>query len=138
MCKQPNCHIWYTENPHAYIEKLTPKTSHCLVQILAQRHNWPILLRKWARRGRYSQWQSLSGHMERIFVHKNWRWRYWQHLVSTGRRYVQRSPVLRPVFEDRIISRRTDVVWPPQSTIWRRWTRSKISVMLTSQRKLNL
>ena len=29
-------------------------------------------------------------------------------MVSTGRRYV-------PVFEDRIISRRADVVWPPWS-----------------------
>ena len=32
-----------------------PKTSHCLVRILFQRHNWVILLWKWARRGRYSQ-----------------------------------------------------------------------------------
>ena len=30
-----NCRIWGTENPHAY----DPKTSHCLVQILVQRHN---------------------------------------------------------------------------------------------------
>ena len=42
-------------------------------------------------RGRYSQWRSLSGHVERIFVHKNWRERCWQHLVSTGRRYVPHS-----------------------------------------------
>ena len=41
--------------------------------ILVQRHNWAIFLRKWARRGRYRQWRSLSGHVERIFVHKNWR-----------------------------------------------------------------
>ena len=37
--------------------------SHCLVQILVQRRNW-------ARRGRYSQRRSLSGHVERIFVHQ--------------------------------------------------------------------
>ena len=67
------------------------KTSHCLVRILVQKHNWIIFLRKCARRGRYSQWQSLSGHVERIFVHKNWREGYWQHLVSTGLRYVSRS-----------------------------------------------
>ena len=30
--------------------------------------NWAIFLRKWTRRGRYSQWQSLSGHIEWIFV----------------------------------------------------------------------
>ena len=38
--------------------------------------------------------------------------------VSTGRRYVPHSrsyDVLRSVFEDRIISRRADVVWPPRS-----------------------
>ena len=46
---------------------------------------------KWARRGRYSQWQSLSGHVERIFVHKNWIGAYWQHLDSSERRYVPRS-----------------------------------------------
>ena len=35
-----NCRIWGTENPHAYIEKpMHLKTSHCLVQILVQRHN---------------------------------------------------------------------------------------------------
>ena len=26
----------------------TPKTSHCLVRILVQRHNWAIFIRKWA------------------------------------------------------------------------------------------
>ena len=68
-----------------------PKTSHCLLRILVQKHNSAIFLRKWARRGRYSQWRWLSGHVERSFVHKNWRGGYWQHLVSTGRRYVPHS-----------------------------------------------
>ena len=68
-----------------------PKTSHCLVRILVQRHNWAIFCRKWARWGRYSQWRSLSVHVERIFVHKNWGGGYWQHLVSTGGRYVPHS-----------------------------------------------
>ena len=75
-----NYRICGTENLHAYIEKTThPK------------HNWAIFLRKCARRGRYNQWRSLSGHVERIFVHKNWRRGYWQHLVSTGRRYIPHS-----------------------------------------------
>ena len=87
-----NCRIWGTENRHTYIEKPAhPKTSHCLVRILVQRHNWAVFLRTWTRRGRYSQWRSLSGHVERIFVHKNWRGEYWQHLVSTGRHYVLHS-----------------------------------------------
>ena len=96
------------------------KTRHCLVRILVQRHNWAIFLRKWARRGRNINGDhSLLDHVERIFVHKNWRGWYWQHLVSTGRRYVPRSQsytrCLRPVFEDCIISRRADVVWSPRS-----------------------
>ena len=49
-----------------------------------------------------SKEKPLSGHVKRIFVHKNWR----------GYATVD---VLRPVFEDRIISRRADVVWPPRS-----------------------
>ena len=40
-------------------------------------------------------------------------------MVSTGRRYYYTAEaklnVLRPVFEDRIISRRGEVVWPPRS-----------------------
>ena len=65
------------------------KTSHFLVRILGQKYNWAIFLRKWASRIRYSQWRSLSDHIERIFGHKSWRGGYWQHLVLTGRRYVE-------------------------------------------------
>ena len=67
------------------------KTSLCLVRILVLRYNWAIFLRKWARRSHYSQWRTLSGHVERLFVHKNWRGGYWQHLVSASRRYVPQS-----------------------------------------------
>ena len=87
--RKPACIHWRAD---------TPKTSHCLVRILIQRHNWAIFLRIWARRGRYSQWRTLSGHVERIFVHKNWRGGYWQHLVSTGRRYVPHSRCFAPCF----------------------------------------
>ena len=59
----------------------------------------------------------LSGHVERILVHKNLRAGYWQYLIPTVRRATQNTAeatldVLLPVFEDRIISRRADVVWP--------------------------
>ena len=44
---------------------------------------------------------------------------YWQCLVSARRHKCHRDEatldVLRPVFEDRIISRRADVVCPPRS-----------------------
>ena len=81
-------HLGHIKSACIHWKDDAPKTSHCLVRILVQRHNWGIFLRKRASRGRYSQWRSLSGHVERIFVHKNWRGRYWQHLVSTGWRCV--------------------------------------------------
>ena len=77
--------------PHSRSYTCWPKISHCLVRILIQRHNRAIFLRKWARRCRYNQWRSLSDNVERVFVHKNWREGFWQHLVSTGRRYVSHS-----------------------------------------------
>ena len=80
--RKPSCIHWKSD---------ARKTSHCLVRILVQRHNLEIFLRKYARRGHYSQWRSLLGHVERIFVHRNWKAEYWQHLISTGRHYVPHS-----------------------------------------------
>ena len=92
VCNQAKLlHLFHRKPARIHWKADAPKTSHCLVRILVQRHNWAIFLQKWARRGRYSQWRSLSGHFERIFVHKNWRAGYWQQLVSTGRRYVIHS-----------------------------------------------
>ena len=112
-----NCCIWAIGNP--YINDAL-KTSHCLVRILVHRHNWAIFLRKWARIGRYSQWRSLSGHVERSFVHKNWRGRYgniwFQQDDTTCHTAEATLNVLRPVFENRIISRKADVVWPRRSS----------------------
>ena len=86
VCKQAKLsHLGHRKPSHA------SNSSHRLVYILVQGHNSGIFLRKWARRGRYSQWGSLSGHVELIFVHKNWRGGYWQHLVSTGRHYMPHS-----------------------------------------------
>ena len=59
----------------------------------------------------------LSGHVERIFVHKNWRedniW--FQPDGATCHTVEATLDVGRPVFEDRIMSHRADVVWPPRS-----------------------
>ena len=68
--------------------------------------------------GNCSQWRSLSGHVERIFVHKI-------EDEDIGNIWFQQDgvkwhtaeatlDVLRR-FEDRIIIRRADVVWPPRS-----------------------
>ena len=104
-----------------------PKTSHCLVRILVQRHNWPNLLRKWARRGRYSQWRSLSGHVERIFVHKNWSGGHVLHSRSYTRYYA-------PCFWRSHYPRSCDLT-PLDYYLW---GAVKISVMLASQRQLTL
>ena len=89
ICKQAKLsHLGHRKPAGIPWKSEARKTSHCLVRILVQSHNWAIFLRKWARKGHYSQWRSLSVHVERIFVHKNCRGGYWQHLVSKGRRYV--------------------------------------------------
>ena len=64
ICKQAK--LSYLENrkpARVHWKANVLKTCHCLVQILVQRHNWAILLRKRAISGRYSQWRSLSGHV---------------------------------------------------------------------------
>ena len=92
ICKQAKLlHLGHRKPARIHWIADAPKTSHCLVRNLVQRHNCAIFLWKWASRGRYSQWRSLSGHVKRIFVRKNWREGYWQHLVSTGRRCVPHS-----------------------------------------------
>ena len=103
-----NCRIWGTENP-THPKRVTVWCGFW--------HNWAIFLRKWARRDRYSQWWSLSDHVEWIFVHKNWRGGYckiWFQQDDAMCHIVEAThDILRPVFEDCIINRRADVVWPP-------------------------
>ena len=138
-----NCLIWGTENPH---EKANAtKTGHCLVRISVHRHNWAIFLRKWARRGvtvngdRYRAMKFCSQKLKRrILATFNTLigWRYVPHSRSYTRCFV-------PCFEDRIIGRRVDVVWPPRSCDltpldYYLWVPSKISVTPTRQRQLTL
>ena len=87
LCKHVKfSHLGHRKPSRIYWKADAPKTLHCLVRVLAE----AIFLWKWARRGRYGQLRSLSDHVERIYVHKNWRG-YWQYLVSTGPRYVPHS-----------------------------------------------
>ena len=85
-----NSRIWGHKKPERIHWKVdAPKTSHCLVWVWVQKNYWAFFFWKWARSGHYSQWRTLSNHVERIFV-------------------------LCPGFEDCIISRRAAVVWPPR------------------------
>ena len=107
-----NCRIWGTEN-----RTHTLKSSY----ILVQRLNWAIFLRKWAKRGCYIQRRSLSGHVDRGHVvlltkiEEEDIGNIWFLQDGAKCHTVEATlDVLRPVFEDRIISRKADAVWPPR------------------------
>ena len=123
LCKQVKLlHLVHRKPARIHWKANTPKTSHYLVRILVQRHNWAIFLRK-CDRYRVMLNECLFPKIE---------------FVPPGEATLD---VLRPVFEDRIISHRADVVWPPRS--WRRWTiscgvPSKLNITPTSQRQLTL
>ena len=73
-----NCRIWGTENPHVYIEKPTHSkrvTVWCgfgsrgiIGPIFFENEQGEAVT---VNDDRYSQWGSLSGHVERIFIHKS-------------------------------------------------------------------
>ena len=144
VCKQAKLlHLGHRKAARIHWKANASKMSHCLVPILVQRHNWVIFLRKWARRVCYSQWRSLSGHVERIFVHKNWREGYWQHLVLTGRSYVPHSVFCALFLKIALSATELMSFGHLGAAIWHRWTNicgvpSKISVTPTSQRQLTL
>ena len=72
--------------------------------------------------GRYNQWWSLLIVFLNTFLNEFLFTKIEEEdigNISTGRRYVHTAEatldVLRPVFEDCIISCRADIVWPPRS-----------------------
>ena len=133
VCKQVKLsHLGHRKPACIHWKAVAPKTSHCLMWILVQRYNWAIFLRKWARRGRYSQWRSLLGHVERIFVHKISRRRILATFSFNRTTLRATQPKLHSMFCARF--------WV---AIWHRWTiicgvPAKISVTPTSQRQLTL
>ena len=77
-----------------------------LVRILLQKHNWVIFLRKWAGRGRYSQWRSLLTEflfttIEEKDIDNIW----FQQDGVTCHTAEATLDVFRPVFEERIINK---------------------------------
>ena len=120
VCKRAKLsHLEHGKHARIHWKADAPKTSHCLVRILVQRHNWAIFLRKWVRRGRYIQWRSLLGHVLFLFtkieekdIDNIW---FQQDGARCHTAEAIALHVLCPVFEDRIISRRADVAWPLQS-----------------------
>ena len=83
ICKQAKLwHLRHRKPERIYWKADAPKTSHCLVRILVHFST---------KMSKARQCRSLSGHVEKIFVYKNWRGGYWKHLVSTGQRFGSHS-----------------------------------------------
>ena len=150
ICKQAKLsHLGYRKPARIHWKDEAPKTSHCLVRTLVQRYNWAIFLRKWARRGRYSQWRSLSVMLNEFLFTQieeedigNICFQQDGAMCHTAQAALD---ILRPVFEDRIIISATELMsfGHLRTPTWHRWTiiclvPSKISVMPTSQRQLTL
>ena len=102
VCKQAKLSHLGTENPHAYSEKPThPK--------------WAIVWCGFWSRGIIEPFFFENEQGEAVTVNEEadigniW----FQQDGATCHTAEATLDVLRPVFEDRIISRRTDVVWPP-------------------------
>ena len=87
------------------------KTSHCLVWILVQRHNWLIL------ENEQGEAVTVNGIRYRTMLNEFLFTKIEEENI--GNIWFQQAEAtldgLRFVFEDRIISRRADVVWSPRS-----------------------
>ena len=124
------------------------KTSYCLVRILVQRHIWAIFFENeqgeavTVNGDRYRAMlnEFLFTKIEKGDIGNIW----FQQDGATCHTAEDTLNVLRPVFIDRIISRRADVVWPPRSCDSTPWLLGicglppKINVKSTSQRQLTL
>ena len=150
VCKQAKLsHLGHRKPARLHWKADAPKTNHCLVQILVQRHNWAIFLWKWARSGRYSQWRSLSGHVEWNFVLNEFLKRMLLATFSFNRTMLRATqPKLHAMFYALFLKIALSAAElmsfsHPGTVIWHRWTincgvPSKISVTLTSQGQLTL
>ena len=115
-----NCRIWGTENPHAYIENQThPKRltvwcgfwSRGIIEPFFFENEQGETVTVYGDRYRAMLNEFLFTKFEQEDI-GNFRI---QHDGATCHTAEVTLYVLRPVFEDRIISRRADVVWPPRN-----------------------
>ena len=114
-----NCRIWDTENPHAYIEKPThPKRVIVWCGFWSRDIIGPFFFIENEQReavivngDRYQAMlnEFLFTKIEEEDIDNIW----FQQDGTTCHIAEAILDILRPVFEDRIISRRADVVWPP-------------------------
>ena len=84
---------------------------------LGPEHNSAIFLRKWAGRGRYGDryWAMLNEFLFTKIEEEDIGNIWFEQDIATCHTAGATLDVLRPAFEDHIISRSADVVWPPRS-----------------------
>ena len=112
-------HLGHRKSARIHWKAYALKSSHCLVQILFQRHNWAIFFENeqgntvTVNGDRYRAMlnEFLFTKIEEEDIGNIW----FQQYGATCHTTEATLDVLRPVFEDHIISRRTDVVWPPRN-----------------------
>ena len=118
-----NCRIWGTESPHACIEKPThPKRVTVWYGFWSKDIIGPFFFKNEQGEActdnsdRYRDLlnEFLFTKIEEENIGSIW---FQQHSAVYNKSEATLD-VLRPVFEDRIISRRADVVWPPRSCDW--------------------
>ena len=115
-----NCRIWFTENPHAYIEKPTHSkriTVWCgfysrglIGQFFFENEQGEaVTVNGDSYRAKLNEF--LFTKIEKEDIGNIW----FQHKGSTCQIAEATLDVLPPVFEDRIISYRADFVWPARN-----------------------
>ena len=141
--KQNCCSLGHRKPARIHWKANAPKTNHCLVRILVQGHNWGIFLRKCVT-VRYSQWWSLLGHVEWIFVHINWRATFGFNRTALRATQPKLNSMFCALFLKIALSAAEQISFGHLgAAICHRWTiicglPSKISFTPTSQRQLTL
>ena len=93
--------------------------SYCLVQILGRLHYWSILFWKLRWWGHHCQWRALQNNDNRFLLSQIERYGCRFHVVPAGWCYGphsgRRNGLLHERFQAMVISRRSDMNWPPRS-----------------------
>ena len=104
-----NCRIWDTENPHAYIQKpMHPKQVTVWCGFWSRGIFGPFFFEN-----EQGEAVTINGDCYRAMLN--------EFLFTKIEQEEATLDVLRPVFEDCIISRRADVVWSPRSCDYYLW-----------------
>ena len=114
------CRIWGTENLHSYIEKPThPKRVTIWCGFWSRGISGPFFFKnkqEEAVTNNGDRYRTMLNEFFSTKIEKEDIGNIWFHQDdATCHTAEDTLDVLRPAFEDRIISRRAEVVWPPRS-----------------------